>query len=79
MKTIQVSEFRTRLAEILEKVAGGEEYIVSFGKKRINVAALIPFKKYKKNKRRKIGLYDGKVKYSVTPDFKMTPEELIGE
>lgn len=79
MKTITVGEFKARLAEILERVSRGEEFVVSFGKKRVNIAALIPFKNYKKSKKRKIGLYDGKVKYSISDDFKMTTEEFLGE
>jgi prevent-host-death family protein len=79
MKTISVGEFKARLAEILERVSKGEEFVVSFGKKRMNVAALIPFKNYKKSKKRKIGLYDGKVKYMISEDFKMTAEEFIGK
>jgi prevent-host-death family protein len=79
MKTITVGEFKARLAEILERVSQGEEFVVSFGKKRVNIAALIPFKNYKKSKKRKIGLYDGKVKYSISENFKMTTEEFLGE
>ena len=79
MKTITVGEFKAKLSEILERVSKGEEFVVSFGKKKMNIAALIPFRNYKKSKKRKIGLYNGKVKYSVSEDFKMTAEELIGE
>lgn len=77
MKTIAVGEFKARLAEILEKVKNGEEYTISFGRKKLNVAVLVPFKNYKKQKKRKVGLFDGKVKYKIDSDFKISPEELF--
>ncbi len=77
MRTIQVGEFKATFAEILEGVKKGEEYVISFGRKKLNVAVLVPFKNYKKPQKRKVGLYDGKVKYRIASDFKMTPEELF--
>lgn len=79
MKTIQVGEFKAKLSEILEQVSKGEEYVVSFGRKKINLAVLIPFRNYKKMRKRKVGLYNGKVKYSLSDDFKITPEEFLGD
>jgi hypothetical protein len=38
---------------------------------------MIPYNEFKKIKKRKIGLYDGKVKYSIAKDFKMSIEEFL--
>jgi hypothetical protein len=79
MKTLQVGEFKSRFAEILEKVIKGEEFVVSYGKSKKNVAAMIPYNEFKKIKKRKIGLYDGKVRYSIAKDFKISINEFLGE
>jgi prevent-host-death family protein len=76
MKTYQVGEFKTHFAEIIEQVRAGEEVIISYGKKKENVAVLIPYAAYKTKKIR-LGLLQGK-RLSIHEDFKMSSEELLG-
>jgi prevent-host-death family protein len=76
MKTFAVGEFKTHFSEIIERVRAGEEIIISYGKKKENVAVLIPYAAYKTKKIR-LGLLQGKT-LTIHDDFKMTEEELLG-
>jgi prevent-host-death family protein len=76
MKTYQVGEFKTHFAEIIERVRAGEEIIISYGKKKENVAVLIPYAAYKTKKIR-LGLLQEK-RLTIHDDFKMSAEELLG-
>jgi prevent-host-death family protein len=76
MKTYPVGEFKTRFSEIMDQVRAGEEIIISYGKKKENVAALIPYTTYKTKKIRLGLLQDRTLK--IHDDFKMSEEELFG-
>ena len=76
MKTFPVGEFKTHFSEIMEQVRSGEEIIITYGKKRENVAVLIPYASYKTKKIR-LGLLQDKA-LVIHDDFKMTEEELLG-
>ncbi|MFN8488020.1 MAG: type II toxin-antitoxin system prevent-host-death family antitoxin [Caldilineaceae bacterium] len=75
MKTYQVGEFKALFSEIIEKVRAGEEIIISYGKKKENVAVLIPYAAYK-TKRIRLGLLQDKM-LKIHDDFKMNEEELL--
>ncbi len=75
MKTFAVGEFKTRFSEIIERVRTGEEFIISYGKKKENVAVLIPYAAYKTKKIR-LGLLRDK-SFKIHDDFKMSEEELL--
>jgi len=78
MVTLPVGEFKAHFSEILKKVEHGEEFVISFGKKRENVAALIPFKKFRVQRTsRKIGLLKGVADFSIADDFEIDEEELL--
>jgi prevent-host-death family protein len=76
MKSFPVGEFKAQFSEIMECVRAGEEIIITYGKKKENIAVLIPYEAYKP-KKIKLGLLDD---YSLVihDDFKMTEEDLIG-
>ncbi|MDJ0753009.1 MAG: type II toxin-antitoxin system prevent-host-death family antitoxin [Ardenticatenaceae bacterium] len=75
MKTFPVGEFKTHFSEIIERVRAGEEIIITYGKKKENVAVLIPYSAYKTKKIR-LGLLQDKP-LKIRDDFKMTEEELL--
>jgi prevent-host-death family protein len=75
MNTFTVGDFKTHFSEIIERVRAGEEIIISYGKKKENVAVLIPYAAYKTKKIR-LGLLQDK-SLKVHDDFKMTEEELL--
>lgn len=78
MVTLQVGEFKARFSAILKKVENGEEFIISFGKQKQKVAAIIPFEKYiSRRSPRKIGLLKGKASFKISENFKMTGQEFL--
>ena len=78
MKTLAVEEFKTQLAEVLEKVRLGESFGIIYGRKKKPFAMIIPYRDKEEKKERKIGLLDGTVNIRFSDDFKMTEEEFIG-
>lgn len=75
MKTFPVGEFKTHFSEIIEQVRSGEEILITYGKKKENVAVLIPYASYKSKKIR-LGLLQNKT-LKIHDDFEMTEEELL--
>ncbi len=78
MITLPVGEFKTHFSDILKKVEKGEEFIISYGKQKQKVAAIIPFRKFKNNQtNRKIGILKGKADYQIRSDFKINDNEFL--
>jgi len=76
MKTFAVGEFKAHFSEIIKRVRDGDEIIISYGKKKENIAVLIPYAAYK-TKKIQLGLLQSK-SLKIHDDFKMTEEELLG-
>ncbi len=77
MKTLPVGEFKTHFSDILKQVQSGEEIIITYGRNKKGVAALIPISEYKQQHSIKLGLLENH-SYSVSDDYEMTEEEFIG-
>ena len=78
MRTCTVGIFKSQFSEILDEVLHGHEIAISYGKKKETVAVLIPFKQYKK-KKRKLGLLKNKARFTIKSDFKISEQDLISE
>lgn len=76
MKTLPVGEFKTHFSKVISDVKSGEKIIVTFGKKKENVAVIIPYKEYIKKNIINLGLLRDK-KMTIHNDFKITEEELL--
>jgi len=76
MKTLPVGELKTHFSEILDKIKSGEEIIITYGKKKESIAVIVPYNKYKKKNKIKIGLLKDK-KMKINDDFTITEEELL--
>ena len=79
MKTISVGEFKSKFSQILDWIRKGEEVVVSYGRKKEEVAVLIDIKKFRKPRRRKLGPLEGKGTFKIHDDFEMSTKELLGE
>ena len=75
MKSFPVGEFKAHFSEIIEQVRLGEEVVITYGKKKENVAVLIPYSAYRP-KRIRLGLLEHKA-LRIHDDFEMTEEELL--
>ena len=76
MKTLPVGEFKTHFSEIIDDVKSGEEIIITYGRKKENIAVVVPYSIYKKKNKIKLGLLKD-IKIKINDDFKMTEEELL--
>lgn len=76
MKSLSVGEFKAHLSELLEEVKQGKTIEVVYGKKKTPAAHLVPVNG-SKPKKRKLGIWEGKVKFVFADNFKMTDEELL--
>ena len=78
MKSLPVGEFKAQFSEVLEMVQQGESVGVLYGKSKKPVAKLVPMNGSEpKKKKRKLGIWEGKVKFVFADNFKMTDEELL--
>lgn len=77
MKMMQVGELKSRFSRVLDDVKRGEEIAISFGKRREKLAVIVPYFKYKKSVRRKLGILKGRASFEVHEGFKIPDEELL--
>jgi len=77
MNTIQIGDLKTHFSDVIKRVKNGNEIIITFGRKKENVAVIIPFEKYQTKIIRKIGILEGKATIKIHDDFEITEEELL--
>ncbi len=77
MKNLQVGEFKSRFSRVLEDVRKGEEITISYGKKKEKVAVIVPYSKYKKNIRRKLGILEKRATCVIGENFSLSDEDMI--
>jgi antitoxin (DNA-binding transcriptional repressor) of toxin-antitoxin stability system len=77
MKTMTVGEFKSRFSEALDAVRDGETIIVSYGRNRRKVAAMVPFSDLKSPRQRPLGLLKATVRVKFGRDFALTDDEFL--
>jgi len=77
MKTIQIGQLKAYFSDIIRQVRDGEEIIISYGRKKEKVAVIIPYDKYNKRKKVKLGLLEGKAKIKIKDDFEITEDDFL--
>ncbi len=77
MKTLQVGEFKRKFSEILDTVKDGEEVTITYGKKKEKVAILVPYEKYHKKNKRRLGLLEKKASFKISDDFEISDEDFL--
>ncbi|QOI97286.1 MAG: prevent-host-death protein [Flammeovirgaceae bacterium] len=76
MKVISVGEFKEKMAFFIERILKGEEFIVSYGRKKNKIFKISPISKSRQFKR-KLGSLEGKATLVIGKDWKITDEELL--
>jgi|HubBroStandDraft_2_1064218.scaffolds.fasta_scaffold145457_2 prevent-host-death family protein len=79
MKTMTVGEFKSRFSEALDAVRDGETIVVSYGRNRRKVAAMVPYSELKSPQKRPLGLLKSKAHAKFGRDFVMTDDEFLKE
>jgi len=77
MKNLQVGEFKSKFSKVLEEIKKGEEVTISFGKKKEKIAVIVPYSKYKKKIRRKLGILENKASFEIIGEFAISDDELL--
>jgi antitoxin (DNA-binding transcriptional repressor) of toxin-antitoxin stability system len=77
MKTLPVAEVRTHFSSLLKEVESGQEIGISFGRKKLPIAVIVPIGEYLKTRPRKLGTLEGKVTVEFKDDWAITDEELL--
>jgi len=78
MKTFQVGELKTKFSQVITYLKNGEEIMISFGKKKEKLAVIVPYSRYKKGNKRKLGILKYKASFEIHENFKVTDDELLG-
>lgn len=77
MKTMTVGEFKSRFSEALDAVRDGETIIVSYGRNRRKVAAMVPYAELKPPRKRPLGLLKSNVRVKFGGNFALTDDEFL--
>ncbi len=77
MHQLTVGQFKSKFSQVLEKVLQGESVGITYGKSKKKVAALVPYSKFIKQTKFKLGLLEGKASFKIHSDFKMRDEEFL--
>ena len=77
MTQLTVGEFKAKFSDVLQKLLQVQEVVVSYFKKKEKIDVIIPYESYKKKKKIKLGLLEGKVSVKFAKDFKMTIDEFL--
>ena len=77
MKTLTIGELKAHFSEVLEYVKQGETVVISYGRKKEKVAALIPYRQLAPAKPRSLGLLEGRAQCHILDDFSVSDEELL--
>lgn len=77
MSTYSVGDLKAHFSEILDLVQDGKEIAIAYGKKKEVVARIVPEKKPKKLKKRKLGALKGKATVTFHGDWSISDEELV--
>ena len=78
MSVMTTGEIKARFSEVLDSVRRGETVIISYGKKREKVAAIVPYTQVASASPRPLGLLRGKARCKIRKDFSLTDEQLLG-
>ena len=77
MRILTIGELKTHFSEVLEQVKQGETIVISYGRKKEKVAALIPYCQLEPAKPRSLGLLEGRAHCNISDSFSVSDEELL--
>jgi antitoxin (DNA-binding transcriptional repressor) of toxin-antitoxin stability system len=78
---MMVADFKSQFSDVLDKVRQGEEVVLGYGRRKVKIAVLVPYEKYRrtmaKGHGRRAGSLAGKGKVIFQDDFKISDQELL--
>ena len=79
MKQMTVGEFKAQFSSVLDEVMKGNSIQILYGRAKKPVAQLTKIEEKTKQRKRPLGLYEGKASYWEDETFEMTPEWLFDD
>jgi len=76
MKTMSVTELKKHFSEALSALKDGETIAVTYGRKKEIIGYFVH--QIPEQLKIKLGIMEGKVKFTFAPDFKLTTEQFSG-
>ena len=76
MTQMTVGEFKAKFSEVLKLVKKGEEVEILYGRAKEPIARLVS--PHVKQRGCLLGALEGKASFTMSEDWKVTPEELLG-
>ncbi len=78
MKTMTVGELKARFSEVLGQIIkNGEPVVISYGRKKEKIAAIIPYSRLKPQSERSLGLLRGRASCVIHDDFALSDGEML--
>jgi len=78
MRTLTIGEFKAQFSEVLTAVQAGESVVVCYGRKKVKVAALVPYARFATPAgKRPLGLLKGRASFSIAGDFALDDDEFL--
>jgi len=78
MRTLTIGEFKAQFSDVLTAVQAGESVIVCYGRKKLRVAALVPYAQFAAGTgKRPLGLLKGKGAFALAEDFTLSDDEFL--
>lgn len=77
MQTLSISEFKSRFSSVLAQVKKGETIVVSCGRNKEKVAAIVPYSQVMPQGERRLGLLKGKAQCIIGDDFAISDEDML--
>lgn len=77
MIQMTVGDFKAQFSSSLNKVLGGEEIQILYGRSKKPVAQFTRIQEKSKSKKRPLGMYENKASYWEDENFEFSPENLF--
>lgn len=77
MQVMSIGELKSHFSAVLEQVKNGETIVVSYGRNKEKVAAIVPYAHIRPTSERSLGLLNGKAQCIIGDDFAISDEDLL--
>lgn len=77
MHTYTTAELKAHFSDVISEVREGETVIVTYGRRKEKVAAIVPYEQLNVRAPRPLGVLEESAGYRAVDDFEMSDEELL--
>ena len=77
MQVLSIGELKSHFSAVLEQVKNGETIVVSYGRNKEKVAAIVPYSQVMPAGERPLGPLSSKAQCIIGDDFAISDEDLL--